>query len=47
MGWFTANTKIKVRLGHNQSISSMFEDPTLNYVFDDHEVDLTRDIFKV
>ena len=43
MGWFTADTKIRFRLGHNQIIVSLLEDPNLSYILDNYEADLTKD----
>ena len=36
MGWFTSNTNVRFRLGHNQLIVSMLEDPNLSYILDNH-----------
>ena len=43
MGWFTVDTKIRFRLGHNQIIASLLEDPNLVYILDNYEADLTKD----
>ena len=43
MGWFTVNTKIRFRLGHNQTIASLLEDSNLVYILDNYEADLTKD----
>ena len=43
MGWFTADTKICFRLGHNQTIASLLEDPNLIYILDNYEAELTKD----
>ena len=46
MGWFTADTKIRFRLGHNQTIVSLLEDPNLIYILDKYEAELTKDKIK-
>ena len=43
MGWFTSNTTIRFRLGHNLSIESLLEDPNLGYSLEKFDTDLTRD----
>ena len=43
MGWFTVDTTIRFRLGHNQPIASMLEDPNLDYILDNYETNLTKD----
>ena len=35
IGWFTSNTIIRFRFGHNLSIYALFEDPNLSYILDD------------
>ena len=32
----------RFRLDYNQPITSMLEDSNLSYIFDEHDVDLTR-----
>ena len=34
MGWFTADTKIRFRSGHNRTIALLLEDPNLIYSLD-------------
>ena len=41
IGWFTTDTKIGFRLGYNQPIASMLEDPNLSYILDNYKADLT------
>ena len=43
MGWFTVDRKIRFRLGHNQTISSLLEDLNLIYILDNYEAELTND----
>ena len=43
MGWFTADTKIRFRVGHNQTIASLLEDPNLVYILDNYDAALTKD----
>ena len=43
MGWFTSNTTIRFRLGHNLSIDALLEDPNLGYSLEKFDADLTRD----
>ena len=43
MGWFTSNTTIRFRLGHNISIDAILEDANLSYSLDNFDADLTRD----
>ena len=43
MGWFTSNTTIYFRLGHNLSIDAILEDPYFSFSLDNFEADLTRD----
>ena len=43
MGWFTSNTTIRFKLGHNLSIDAILEDPNLSYSLKNFEADLTRD----
>ena len=45
MGWYMANTKIRIRLDHNQPIVSMLEYPNLSKILDNHVVDLIKDKF--
>ena len=47
MGWFTSNTTIRFRLGHNLSIDVLLEDPNLGYSLEKFDADLTRDKYKV
>ena len=42
MGWFTADTKIRFRLGHNQTIASLLEDPNLIFILDNYDAALTK-----
>ena len=42
MGWFIADTKIRFRLGHNQTIALLLEDSNLIYILDNYEVELTK-----
>ena len=43
MGWFTSNTTIQLKLGHNLSIDAILEDPNLSYSLEKFDADLTRD----
>ena len=43
IGWFTADTKIRFRLGHNQTIASLLEDPNHIYILDNYEAKLTKE----
>ena len=43
MGWFTSNTTIRFRLGHNLSIDAILENPNLVYSLKQIDADLTRD----
>jgi len=43
MGWFTVDRKIRFRLGHNQTISSLLEYLNLIYILDNYEAELTKD----
>ena len=42
MGRFIADTKIRFRLGHNQTTASLLEDPNLSYILDNYEANLTE-----
>ena len=46
MGWFTSNTTIRFRLGHNLSIDSLLEDSNLGYSLEKFDADLTCDKIK-
>ena len=41
--WFTADTKIRLWLRHNQTIASLLKDPNPIYILDNYEADLTKD----
>ena len=43
IGWFTADTKIRFRLGHNQTVASLLEDHNLIYILVNYEAELTKD----
>ena len=42
MGSFIPDIKIRFRLGRNQTILSLLEDPNLSYNLDNYETDLKK-----
>ena len=42
MGWIILDTKIRFRLGHNQTIALLLEDPKIIYILDNYETELTK-----
>ena len=43
MGWYTSNTTIRFRIGHNHSIDNILKDPNVNHTLDESEAELTKD----
>ena len=42
MGCYVSNIALRFRIGHNQHIASLLENPNLIYLFDIHEAELTK-----
>ena len=43
MGWYTSNTTIRFRIGHNHPIDNILKDPNVIHTLDESEVELTKD----
>ena len=43
MGWYTSNTTIRFRIGHNHPIDDILEDPNVIHILDESEAELTKD----
>ena len=44
MGCYVSNIALRFRIGHNQYIASLLENPNLIYLFDIHEAELKKKI---
>ena len=43
MGWYTSDTTIRFRIGHNHPIDDILEDPNVIHILDETEAELTKD----
>ena len=43
MGWYTSDTTIRFRIGHNHPIDDILEDPNVIHILDEEESELTKD----